>query len=138
VERLEVKTPPGLADCFWHHKLLDVSGWLELKFCEPSNDEYKAGRIPKLRTAQPLWLNRQARQGVPAGILLRVGTVNPVWMLWAATGHPEWSNMVNSTSAIANASSMWCGAAIDVEDFFYQLIQRHRDHGRDKGRNLTG
>lgn len=109
-ERIEVKFPPGLADCFWTdaRRLFNITGWLELKYCEPTDPAYRAGRIPKIRPAQPLFLSRQARQGNPSGILLRVGM--NTFHVWRATGEREWNAMIQGPSAIANADASWWGS----------------------------
>lgn len=106
-DRLEVKFPPGMADCFWTDTRGDhpVNGWLELKYCELTDPAYRAGRIPKLRPAQPLFLSRQARRGNPAGVLLRVGMNN--FHVWRATGDPRWNAMMQGPAALAHADKTW-------------------------------
>jgi hypothetical protein len=121
---MEVKYPPGLADCFWHDVLLKRSGWLELKFSEPTDKEFKAGRIPKLRPAQPIWLNRQARRGVPAGILMRIGSEKSVWKLWVADGNPAWANLVNSTEAQLKPTVIY-ESGLDLADVVRELMRPH-------------
>lgn len=120
IERLEPMYPPGLPDTFWTDmrptmslvgeplkplgKIPGVhnrSGWLELKYCEADDKEYRAGRIPKLRPSQPQFLRRQASHGVPGGVLLRVGTFH--WLLWPGKAEHSWVKMMCSTEAIANA-----------------------------------
>ena len=122
VERIEVKLPVGLADCFWHAVVPGVSGWLELKYCEAGDREFRAGRIPKLRPEQPLWLNRKARAGIPSGILLRVGE-DAGWMLWIASGRPEWANGVRSAMAVAMADRVWSGRTGPVPFQFRQVFE---------------
>ncbi len=69
IERVEVLYPPGLSDCFWTDTRTRISGWLELKFCMVNDREFKAGRIPKIKPEQPMFLVRQAKKGIPAGIV---------------------------------------------------------------------
>lgn len=121
IERVEVKHPPGLADCFWHDKDAGVSGWLELKYTTDQDREFRAGRIPKLRKEQPLWLNRWQRAGVPTGILMRVGESFPTWMLWIPTGEPEWANVVRSTEAHEIVTETWEGL-LDLIGVFDLLV----------------
>jgi hypothetical protein len=104
IERIEVLHPPGLADCFWTDTRTRISGWLELKQCEPGDHEYKAGRIPKIRPEQPMFLRRQAENGVPSGLLLRVTGIG--FHLWVATPERGWSNFMRSTDAIDNSIFM--------------------------------
>jgi hypothetical protein len=105
IERLEVITPPGLSDCFWTDRRTTISGWLELKYCESNDKELRAGRIPKLKPTQPMFLRRQAENGVPCGILLRVGSAR--WYFWKATPEREWVELVRSTEAISRADVSW-------------------------------
>ena len=108
VERIEALFPPGLADCFWTDMRDGRSGWLELKYCDPKNIEFLRGRIPKLRPEQPMFLARQVRKNVPAGILLRVGSVGMnKWYVWKASSNREWINQVRGPDAIYNATASW-------------------------------
>lgn len=127
IERLEPMYPPGLPDCFWvdgrpksyplppgvsfymgrplgEFLQRTVSGWLELKYCEPDDKEFRAGRIPKLRPSQPQFLRRQAANGVPGGVLLRVGSFD--WLLWVAEPDHQWIKAMCSTEAIAMGVSV--------------------------------
>jgi hypothetical protein len=116
VERLEVKYPPGLSDCFWHDRRSNRTGWLELKFCRADDKELRAGRIPKLSKEQPLFMTRWARRGVPCGLLLRVESDK--WLFWKATGDPAWSNMINSTEAIRSPLALWGYGSFDLTEVF--------------------
>lgn len=132
IERMEPMYPPGMADCFWtdkrtrmavqlaepmRHQILppNVSGWLELKYCKPDDKEWRAGRIPKLRPEQPLFLRRQAANGVPCGILLRLGLEG--WFLWRAEPTHEWVAKVrgNKAKEIGLDATMETGASLDIE-----------------------
>lgn len=124
IERLEPMYPPGLPDCFWTdkrpktkyqdvpnygmwlHSVLQrpVSGWLELKYCEADDKEFRAGRIPKLRPSQPQFLRRQSANGVPGGVLLRVGSFD--WLLWCAQPDHTWIKQMCGTEAIAMGTSV--------------------------------
>ena len=107
VERMEPVYPPGLSDCFWTDKQghddgdgyhVPVSGWLELKHCRTDDKVYRAGKIPKLRPNQPLFLRRQASNGVPCGILLMVEDVvsrEEVWLVWRAMPDRRWVELIN-------------------------------------------
>ncbi len=52
-----------------------------------------------------MFLTRQAKKGIPAGIILRVGNVS--WWVWRATGEPDWSNIMRSNKAIVHANQVW-------------------------------
>lgn len=105
IERVEVLYPPGLSDCFWTDTRTGKSGWLELKYCEPIDKEYRAGHIPKLKVEQPMFMSRQARNGVPAGIVLRVGAIR--WHVWRAPGSQIWNIQIRSREAISMANQTW-------------------------------
>lgn len=120
MERLEPMYPPGLPDTFWTVRSEAevpkavgwprigprpaLSGWLELKYCEGDDREYRAGRIPKLRPEQPLFLRRHAQNGVPGGILLRVGDYK--WLLWKAAPTHEWAQDIRSIHAVQQAADV--------------------------------
>lgn len=104
-ERFEVLSPPGLSDVFWTDKRTSISGWLELKYCAPDNKELRAGRIPKLRPDQPMFMRRQTVNGVPCGILLRVG--DEKWMFWLAQPDRDWVENIRGRSAISNVDVSW-------------------------------
>jgi hypothetical protein len=91
-ERFEVMTPPGMSDVFWTDTRTSISGWLELKYCEPDN-------------AELLFLRRQAAKHVPSGILMRVGP--DTWYFWRASGEREWVEQVRGTEAIQYADRVW-------------------------------
>lgn len=116
VERIEVTHPPGLSDCFWTDRRTGISGWLELKQCEITDKEFKAGRIPKIRPEQPMFLRRQAENGVPCGLILRV--IDHGFYVWRANKYHEWSNMMRSNEAIKHG--IYAGAATleDLMMFF--------------------
>lgn len=107
MERVEPMYPPGLPDCFWTLRRGEppcVSGWLELKYCEPNDPDFALGRIPKLRPEQPMFLRRQAANGVPGGILLRVGEVR--WCFWKASPNHEWCRVVGGREAIQRSHNV--------------------------------
>ncbi len=109
-ERVETTFPPGTSDCFFTFVTegkdsWNITGWLELKYCEPDDPSYLAGRIPKLRPAQPIFLTRQRNKRVPCGIVLRVGKDR--WHFWEPTGNPQWNHDIRSTRAISMANKTW-------------------------------
>ena len=106
-ERFEVVHPPGMSDVFWTDIRTSISGWLELKYCEPDDREFVRGGIPKLKPEQPMFLRRQALNRVPAGILMRVGQND--WYFWRATCEHEWVQEVRSRNAVAFADRVWRG-----------------------------
>lgn len=120
IERFEPMFPPGMADCFWTDRRTRISGWLELKQCDITDKEYRAGRIPKISAEQPMFLRRQAENGAPAGLLLRV--VGKGFYLWIATRDREWSNMMRSSEAIANPSAVF---GMGQEEVFMEDIMMH-------------
>lgn len=124
IERLEVKFPPGLCDCFWTDTDARVSGWLELKYCEPGDKELRAGKIPKLRPAQPLFLRRQAANGVPSGLLLRVGMVG--WYFWLASPEHEWANRLRTEPFASGMAARWGFKEFGLGDVRRYLIEFHR------------
>lgn len=97
IERFEVLHPPGGSDCFFTDTRSSLSGWLELKFCKEDDREWRAGRIPKLKPEQPMFLRRQSEKGIPAGILMRYADHG--WYLWTAKPDHEWVNQIRSTDA---------------------------------------
>jgi hypothetical protein len=126
---LEPMYPPGLPDCFWTYKDTEprpVSGWLELKYCLPADPAYISGRIPKLRPEQPMFLRRQAENGVPGGILLRVG--DHKWLLWKATPSHAWVKQVQSTDAIhmAITVSHQDRGVLSFPELFHHLLDTSR------------
>lgn len=127
IERMEAKFPPGMADCFWTDARgeFSVCGWLEIKYCEPN--ELRAGRIPKLRPDQPIFLNRQARNGVPAGILLRAGQVG-YWHLWVATGAREWAVDIKGPKAFSMVAQSWNNTLDMTEVIDVLLATRNPAH----------
>lgn len=122
IERLEVLHPAGLSDCFWTDRRTRISGWLELKQCEPTDPAYRAGRIPKIGPEQPMFLRRQAENGAPAGLILRVLEVGV--LLWVAQSNREWSNMMRSNTAIANRTASFGihGEQVDFETIMMHLL----------------
>jgi hypothetical protein len=115
IERLEVIYPPGLVDCFWTDKRTRLSGWLELKFCKEDDKEFRAGRIPKLKPEQPMFLRRQAENSVPCGIFLQRGDTE--WYFFRARSNREWVEHIRGRSAIASADYSWSGAFDPTELF---------------------
>jgi hypothetical protein len=105
IERVEVMYPPGLVDCFWTDKRTTISGWLELKFCKADDKELRAGRIPKLKPEQPMFLRRQAENGVPCGIILRVDDGNTY--VWRAQPSRDWVEHIRGRTAIGSADVSW-------------------------------
>lgn len=121
VERVEVKYPPGLCDTFWTDKRFSpvISGWLELKYCEPNDEQYRRGYLPKLRREQPLFLRRQAENGVPCGILLRVGLER--WLLWQGMSDHKWVDMMHSKYAVEMANWTWEFQWLGLDDAIERL-----------------
>lgn len=121
IERFEVLHPPGGSDCFWtdNRDGSPISGWLELKYCEPDDREFLRGRIPKLKPEQPMFLRRQAEHGVPAGILLRVGA--DTWYLFRADRTHGWVNRIRSTDAMTMAKLL--KGPLDFGELAYWLTR---------------
>lgn len=110
-ERVEVLTPPGMSDCMVTNIATGVTSWLELKFCLPNDNDFRHGRIPKLRPAQPLFLRARKAAGVKGAILLRTGD-NPnhcEWRLWQSESAREWINFISGNAAISSPSRLWQG-----------------------------
>jgi hypothetical protein len=126
IERVETIHPPGLSDCFFTiisevSPSANVSGWLELKYCEPNDKAYRAGYIPKLRPTQPMFLTRQFKRRVPCGIFLRVGT--ECSYLFTPTGEPEWNSEIRSPRALSSLSKKyWTGMPGSTWDVVAQLF----------------
>lgn len=104
-ERFEVLVPPGVSDVFWTDIRSSISGWLELKYCEPDDSEFLRGGIPKLKPEQPMFLRRQAAKNVRGGILLQVGVES--WYLWVSRSKHEWIQGVRSSNAIRICDRHW-------------------------------
>ncbi len=122
IERFEPRHPPGMADCFWTDRRSHISGWLELKQCSAGDREYKVGRIPKLGTEQPMFLRRQAENGAPSGLLLRIEDVG--FLLWVSDGTREWPNMMRSTEAIGSQTVAFGlnGERVTLEEIMTYLL----------------
>lgn len=121
VERIEVMYPPGLSDCFWTDRALSRSGWLEMKFCRIDDPVFKAGRIPKLKPSQPMFLRRQAENGVPCGIVLQVDSSE--WYVWRGSAARTWVTAIQSNRAIANPDAVWRnGNRPSVEEIIRVLL----------------
>lgn len=125
IERVETLYPPGMSDCFF--TLLDstttapaVSGWLELKYCEPTDKSYRAGYIPKLRPTQPMFLTRQFKNRVPCGIFLRVG--NEASYVFKPTGDPLWNQEIRSIRGVGMAVKRWEGMPSSVWEVVANLF----------------
>lgn len=91
IERVEFHHPPGGSDCFYVDRRLVngrvTSGWLELKYVERLPATY---RIASLKPEQTMFLQRQARNDLPSGVLMREG--GNWWHLWVADGlRREWA-----------------------------------------------
>jgi hypothetical protein len=99
------------------------SGWLELKYCEPNDKQWQRGCIPKLRPTQPMFLSRQARNGVPSAILLRVGA--EAWYLWVAKQEQEWSTWVRGDEARSWPNDHWSFAVFTVADMILSVVREH-------------
>jgi hypothetical protein len=115
IERMEVMYPPGLADTFFTDKRSRISGWLELKHCKPDDKEFRAGRLPKLKPEQPMFLRRQTENGCPCGIILRVGESD--WYFWRARSNREWVEAIRGRGAIGMADVSWSGSFDPAEMF---------------------
>ncbi len=106
-ERLTDRLIEGLPDVVWTRP--GRTGFLELKYLD---------RLPKdprvtpvltygphgLQPAQAFWLNRWARHGGRAHILLRVESSG--WYAWRALPHPEWVREIVSVTAF-EAAQFW-------------------------------
>lgn len=125
MERYEVMYPPGMSDVFVTNLETAISGWIELKQCTNLDDEFKAGRIPKLKPEQPMFLQRQAKKGIPAGILMRVNysTYQEVY-LWRAHSDPRWVDAIRTTGARTLVTTIWRKrfTAEDILNVFFNRI----------------
>lgn len=124
-ERVETLHPPGMSDCFFIVKTeaagdLNVTGWLELKYCEPNDKAFRAGYIPKLRPTQPMFLTRQYNRRVPCGIFLRVG--DACSYVFQPTGLPTWNHEIRSNRAIGMAKFGWVGMPLNTWELLTPLL----------------
>lgn len=118
-ERFEVVHPPGMSDVFWTDTRTTISGWIELKYCDPEDRELVRGRIPKMKPEQPMFLRRQAEKGLPCGILMRIGQDR--WVLWRAHAEHEWVQHVRSNQALTVFTKQWQNGEFSPIELFRAL-----------------
>ena len=117
--RFEVMQPPGTSDVFWTDQRTSISGWIELKSCGAEDKELVHGKIPKLRPDQPMFMRRQAENGVPCGILMRVGKDH--WYFWRARPDRGWVGQIRSGYAMNMADVYHRGTRPPIEHIFVAL-----------------
>lgn len=118
-ERFEVIHPPGMSDVLWTDTRTSISGWLELKLCEPTDREFVRGRIPKMKPEQPMFLRRQEGKGMPSGILLRVG--EDMWVFWRARPDHGWVQDIRTDMARQMATHAWEDGSFSTVELFKAL-----------------
>src|SRR3954464_10078007 len=114
-ERFEVIHPPGMSDVLWTDTRTSISGWLELKICEPNDRELARGLLPKLKPEQPMFLRRQAAKGMPSGILLRV--TGDDWYFFRARSDHLWVQRIREEGIIW-ADAVWREDSFNPEELF--------------------
>lgn len=118
--RFEVMNPPGTSDVFWTDQRTSISGWIELKYCEPNDREFVRGCIPKMRPDQPMFLRRQVDNGCPSGILLRVGPDS--WFFWKAGHTHEWIKFIRSDDAFTKVTHHHAGKRPPIDMIWAHLL----------------
>lgn len=118
-ERFEVIHPPGMSDVLWTDTRTSISGWLELKICDPRDRDWLRGGLPKLKPEQPMFLRRQEEKGMPSGILLRVE--RDQWFFWRARSDHEWVSEIRTPLARERVTKFWDNGCFSPVELFAAL-----------------
>jgi hypothetical protein len=108
-ERLTDRIQEGLPDVLYVRDD-GATGLVELKYLPALPQNLSATPVLTygshgLQTAQAFWLNRWARRGGRAGVLLRVGTHD--WFYWRAEPSPNWIPFIRSVDAVWYPTWRW-------------------------------